>query len=245
MKILIPLVVCFFQLLNVYNQTVSDEDLYRYPLKSISLFCQFQPDSDLLIDKTVLTYDNEKRLIKSSSSTSETVYSYNKSGLLVSKKRTWIHSKAQEDTLTVYTYNSNNNLVYSETDNNPKKSISYTYNKNGLLASQKDSLSNTLYTYEYDNMYRLIKKYKNDTLAYIYRYIGLNIFEEIHYEKDKTVIKSYDYDATYLLVDIKVDGNIIEKNIYLNEKLDKKKLFGNKSANNDCLNQFIRYEYFQ
>ncbi len=244
MKNIIPFSFFILITFTIKSQITTDEDnMFKYPLKAVSVYCFINPDSSSLVDKTILIYDKENRLIKTSSSTSETIYSYNLSGLLVSKKWRLLHIKTNQDTLFEYYYDSQNRLVRTVKDNNPKKSVLFKYDEHNLLISQKDSFSNVIYMYEYDNFFRLVKKFRNDTLTNSYKYRGLNIIEETVYEKDRTVFISYDYDANAFLIDKKINSNISERYMYVNGRLDRKKIYGVKSPNNECLNQWVQYEY--
>ncbi len=260
MKVTYILILTFVLTFNTtISQTISGNESSPFPLKTMTRYCQKIPEIPL--SKTVLTYDKENRLIKSSeyrdtTETYRTVSNYNELGLLMSKDfYSFTKDEPKLDRTRIYKYDDKNRLIYEgyddEKGNNTKNN--YTYNENGKLISSTNECNYNHWEclYEYDTNGKLNKEYKNNELEVSYEYYDNRLTKETHYQhnnfvadKNKEII--YYYDEKGLLTMKREDENIIEKNTYSNGKLVERwtYYFGIDPCFSPCCGQYItKYEY--
>lgn len=255
MRITFILLIYFLQSFSMaFSQPCCKEDFLKYPLKSISTFCQNKPETP--ISKVILTYDKENHLIKYSSfknniETNRIVFLYNDLGLLTSKEFYSFDQTQTLDRIRLFKYDEKNQLIYEgyddERGNNTKNN--YLYNKNGqLIESTVDcNYTHLSYSYEYDSQKRISKKYKNNELEISYEYSNNLLIKKIHYNRNNDVEIMYEYDDNGLLINKKENGKTIEKNIYYTYRLIERwtYYFGIDPCYSPCCSQYlIKYEYY-
>jgi len=226
----------------------------KYPLKSISTFCQKEPETPISV--TLLTYDKENHLLRQSFfekhvETRQIQFQYNKFGLLTSKKYLSFRKNQPQNHKIVFKYNEKHLLIYEESDGGrgSSKINEYSYNDNGqLIASYGyNYYKNWSYSYKYDSQNRIREKYKNDDLEVSYEYSHNLLIKETRYFRNNNLETIYEYDDRGLLINKKEKGKVIEKNIYSNGRLIErwKYYFGIDPGYHKCSNQFIyKYEYY-
>ena len=237
------------------SQTNPVDEFLKFPLKTISTYCQNKLDT--AFSTAVLTYDKENNLIKYSwyndtIESSRTVFNYNALGFLVSKDFYSYSNNSLTLTRTrLYKYDEKNRLIYEgyddERGNNTKNN--YSYGKNGELISSKNECNYNKwnYSYEYDSNGRLRKKYKNNELEVSYEYSQNHLTKEIHYNRNSNKEILYVYDDNGLLINKREKEKLIENNIYNNGRLVERwtYYFGIDPCYSPCCGQyFTKYEYY-
>lgn len=251
--VLLAIFICHF-FNYAYSQTTSGDNLLKYPLKSITTFCQKEPQKSISV--TLLAYDKENHLIRQSFyekhvETRQIQFQHNKFGLLTSKKYLSFRKNRPQNHKIVFKYNEKHLLIYKESvgGRGSSKTNEYSYNDNGqLIASYGYNLyKNWSYSYKYDSQNRLIEKYKDDELEVSYEYSHNLLFKETRYFRNNNIETIYEYDDRGLLIIKKEKGKVVEKNIYSDGRLIErwKYYFGIDPCYHRCCNQFIyKYEYY-
>lgn len=238
----------------MFGQPSFKDEFYKYPLKSITSYCQENPDSIISLEK--LTYDKDYKLATRSKFARNNfelqrhVYFYNDSGILLSRDFYVFDETKVRHGKKLYKYDNKNLLIYEGYDSLMRNTseVYYTYNAQGQLTSAsngKDRYSNT-YSYEYDSKNRLIDVLKDNKYFISYEYNNDLLIRETHYIDKKADIK-YEYDENGLLLKKVENGKIIEKNIYNNGILIKRYsyYFGIDPCYSLCCSQYITlFEYY-
>ena len=255
MRRAIIIITCYLSFCSLgFSQACCRDDLLKYPLKSISSFCQNKPEIPTSI--VILAYDNENHLVKYSSiqnniETNRIESLYNEFGLLTSKKFYSFNETQNLDRIRSFEYNEKHKLIYEgyddEQGNNTKNK--YSYNEKGqLIESTVDcNYTHLLYSYEYDLENRLSKKYVNNELEVSYEYSNNLLMKEIHHNKNNNLEITYEYDDNGLLINKKENEKVIEKNIYYSGRLVERwtYYFGIDPCFSICCGQYItKYEYY-
>jgi hypothetical protein len=237
------------------SQEYCEDDFLKYPLKSISKFCQ--KDSTKSISKQVLNYNQNNKLSQSSTyfdnvETYRTIYKYNSKGLLTSKEFYYLIPVLKLKRTRVFKYNSSDLLIYEGFDdvqgNNTK--YSYQYNSNGLLtgSSLECNYTNWTYTYEYDLNDILIKRFKNNNLEIMYENQDEKLVMQTNFFMQNETLTEFEYNENDKLVIKKENGKIVERNIYKANLLLKKwtYYFGIDPCFDLCCSQYLtKYDYYQ
>lgn len=244
------------------SQELFGEKLPKYPLKTISSYCQNKSDKSQTTTK--LTYDDKKQLVKSvlyydTVQVAEVIFNYNGQGQLVSKD--FYSLNYQNQTMDYYRsrnfkYDSKNNLIHEgfDDDKGNDQKNNYTYDKDGkMLTSTDECNTRFIYSYKYDSVNKLIEKYKDGNLEISYEYDNNQLVKEIHYnrfrsyKKDQVTIYKYVYNEMGFLLFKTENENVIEKNIYDNNFLVERwtYYFGIDPCHSPCCGQYVfRYKYY-
>jgi YD repeat-containing protein len=195
-----------------FSQNCCGDNFLKFPLKSISNYCQNEPET--LLTTAILSYDKEYRLVKYSTFQgptiiSEIVYKYNESGQLVAKE---IYSANEELTLTseiVYKYNELGQLAAEEF-----------YSVKSELTLDRTKL------YKYDEKNRLIYEGYDDDNSnntknnYCYNAKGqlISSTEDCNYTHSSYL---YRYDSKGRLINKYLNDNLICSYVYYEDRLIK------------------------
>lgn len=264
MRILILLILFIaVSYVKTLGQADFEEGLPKYPLWSISSYCQNKADKSWTTTK--LTYDDKKRLVKSclyydTVQTAEIIFNYNEQGLLSSKDIYFINH--QNETMDysrtkIYKYDLKNNLIYEGFDDNKSNDLkhNYNYDKGGKMVVSTDECNYThnKNTYTYDSGNRVKEKYQNGRLVISYEYDHDRLIKEIHYDQRYTykghqeTIYKYEYNEDGFLLSKTENEKVILKNIYDNGFLVESwtYYFGIDPCHSPCCGQYIvRYSYY-
>ena len=253
-------------------QNCCEDDLLKYPLKSISIYCQ---DTSNKIPYSVqyLYYDNNNQLLLSksisirNSDTNIVEYKFNKNRLLASKFSYTIpitERNKHRQRKRIFKYDKNNNLIFDGYEEGKGENKGYSENKSYSYSklNGKPISSNYTYgpnhfenTYEYDSLGRLIKLYKNKELEATYEYSNDLLLKETRFIKGAnyasatgTRVLIYEYDDSGLLILKKQFGKIVEKNIYEKGRLLERLTYyyGPDPNFSTCSSQYdYKFEYYK
>lgn len=237
-----------------YGQTADAEKQFKYPLKSIYSFCQ--RDTNNVVSRLDLKYDNEHRLIQLSSlyDTVEQVrvkYNYNTLGLLESKEFYSFKDGMRFERKRVFEYDKNMKLISEHYDDDKGNNTEYdfVYSQSGQMLTKNEKCNHNIrkYNYEYDKEGKLFKMYRDDELEVSYEYSNGALTKENNYRKKSEI--TYEFDDKGQITIIKENNKVIEKNIYNNNLLIKRwtRYFCIDPCHEaPCCSQYFRkYEYFQ
>lgn len=232
----------------------TDEELFKYPLKSVYSLCQ--ADTNKIIFSLHLIYDKEHRLIQLSSffdtiEQKRIIYNYNYVGLLKSKEFYSFNSGINFERKRVFEYNQELKLVNERYDDNKGNNTkyNYTYSESGKIITKKEecNFNTRKYNYEYDKYGKLVHVYRDDGLEISYAYTNGVLTKETNHRNNNEV--TYEYNDKGLLILKKENNKIIEKNVYQGEKLIKRwtSYFGiDPCFDTPCCSQYLRkYEYYE
>jgi hypothetical protein len=215
-----------------FGQGIDNEKNEKYPLKSILCFCQSSPD--ILFSETSFKYDTQHRLIEKntimnglSSEKKIIKYFYNEFGLIYSKH--FIQENPNHEKKIrkyIYKYDDNKRLIYEgfDDDKGNNTEIKYYYSKHNKIIEKYTTCNyfKSSYTYEFDNLSRVISEKKDNQLISTYTYSDDHLIIKIQYVNNKEITFVYEYDENNNLILVKQNGEIIEQNEYKADKLIKK-----------------------
>ncbi len=237
----------FLQFSVLFSQ---NDSINIYPLKKIIHFCQSDLKEAVFNER--YTYDDKNRLIN--------IQLYQKDSFLFFIKQIKydslgkpLQSLFHNGDIREYKYTNDLLLISDECKNDKISGINYKYSYN----DKKQLVSELCYgidwsvkcDYLYDSVGRLSKKYKNNSLEIIYEYSDLNLVKETILNKEQKTIITYEYNNLGLLLYKKINNQIIQKNIYKNDKLTEKWVYPIKPNSDPCIlapccgEDVFRYEY--
>ncbi len=218
----IILIILTIQYTLVGQSDFENEEFLKYPLKTITSFCQF--DTTKIVYRHVLTYNKEHKLIKISSyndtiESVRTTYNYNQHGALESKNYYIRKGTMKLVKQKFFKYDADLRLIADSGGGNFGRH-SYTYNQNGQKLSETEyyGSKHNSYSFEYDAEGNLIKKIKDNELEISYTYSKKVLMKEIDHKNENKEI-NYEYDENGLLLHRKEGDKIAEKNVYSNKQL--------------------------
>jgi YD repeat-containing protein len=205
--------------------------------------------------KQVLSYDSKNRLTKTTVYMNNIIQywmksNYNNIGLLTSQEFYYPSPNNKLNWTRIFKYNKNNKLIYEGYDGKSGSNSrnTYSYNNIGQLIASTDECNYThwVYSYEYDSLGQLCKKFKNGTLQFSYEYSKNKLAKEIQYKSSRNVVTKYAYDKTGLLLDKWENDKLTEKNIYYKGYLIRKwtYYFGIDPCYDPCCGKYVLiYKY--
>ncbi len=237
-------------------------DTISYPLKSIRIYCQSNPDT--VVEEISFLYDSKKRLSKEykkrilqdTTYISSVLYNYNDKNLLISEEQYSDTSKL--DRVKVFEYDKNGRLIYEAYDLGVRGKYmesAYTYDIYGKLINStlKVNYNNYVYNYIYDSLDNKIKTYENGNHKYSYVYDNKKLIKEILHTSNKYTSGKpnqletiYIYNSQGQLIQKQKENKILQRYEYENNRLVTSWEYkvNDFPCRNSCCDNFIyRYEY--
>lgn len=253
MKFILINIFCVFFYSFGICQDYSSSIEYKYPLKTIALYCQTRPEKS--IDSTVFSYDENKRLNKHSIFFNGVehrfvLYKYNDNGLLITQEFYESSHPDKIERVRIFKYNKEGKLIYEGFDDDRGNNLvkEYFYDNHGLLieSTEKINYSNLRFTYEYDSKNRLLTKYNCGFIEVTYEYSD-NLLIREKYQDSKGTIVTYDYEENDLMTRKTENTQILRKETFYKGKiLELWEVYSGPDPCEDlcCGKRLVKYGYY-
>lgn len=176
---------------NLCGQNFVKQELLKYPLNTIRVYCQNKLDSPYLAFK--LFYDNDNKLIQFSEyrfgryKINSTIYKYNMNGLLESQE----YYASDSSLINIRTYKYDENNLLTEEYSNHKLIQSYVYNELKKIEKKILNTPKNITYYKYNSLNQLEALYCNDLLIASYEYSNNRLVKEIHRSDLYNIVYTY------------------------------------------------------